>query len=118
MGEIISRKSTETRKGCHSIGELFWTDVTLSFVPIFVAGLAKTCTYPSAERMIMVNTSNIIYVTCTGAACALYITIVDRDQSPQDSLEAVQCSTLWRCFDVTLSAALSHPSTTAPPSLS
>ena len=51
---VISRKSTETRKGCHSVSVLFSMVMIISFVPIFVAGfgqgtmhecLLSLCTY-------------------------------------------------------------------------
>ena len=38
---VEGKKSTETRKGYHPISELFSTVVIISFVPIFIAGLAK-----------------------------------------------------------------------------
>ena len=41
MVMVISRKSTETRKGCHSVSVLFSMVVIISFVPIFVAGLCN-----------------------------------------------------------------------------
>ena len=34
MVMVISRKSTETRKGCHSVSVLFSMVVIISFVPI------------------------------------------------------------------------------------
>ena len=39
---VEGQKSTETRKGYYSVSEVFSTVVIISFVPIFVAGLAET----------------------------------------------------------------------------